>query len=201
MLEGWEDFYLLIGSAGAALIGLLFVVVTLTTGRDRRSVMWGQRLYLSPIVFQLSLILLLSGAAMAPGLGRTGFALLCGVVALVAAIVGTRIAIGIYCAPTGRPGWDDICWYGLVPALLFFLLAGAAAALAADAAWGSLAIAAVLMGILLVSIHNAWDLVTYLAPGANANADAAAPAGGKAPPSIKHAAATETSPANDGESG
>jgi len=178
MLEGWEDFYLLIGSAGAALIGLLFVVVTLTAGRDRRTVMWGQRLYLRPIVFQLASILLLSGAAMAPGFGRRGFALLCGLVALVAAIVGVRITIGLYRAPAGRSGWDDIGWYGAAPVLLFVLLIGASAAFAADAAWGPLAVAGLLMAVLLVSIHNAWDLVTWLAPGASA--DAPAPSGGEA---------------------
>ena len=169
MLEGWEDFYLLIGSAGAALIGLLFVVMTLTAGRDRRTVMWGQRHYLSPIVFQLSLILLLSGAAMSPGLGRRGFALLCGAVALVAAVAAARTAIGLYRAPSGRPDWDDIFWYGAAPALLFLLLAGASAGLCADAAWGPLAVAGLLMSVLLVSIHNAWDLVTWLAPRAGGN--------------------------------
>jgi hypothetical protein len=42
MLEGWKDYFLLVGSAAAALIGLLFVVVTLTAGRELGTVERGQ---------------------------------------------------------------------------------------------------------------------------------------------------------------
>ena len=35
MFEGWENFYLIVGPSAAALIGLMFVVVTLTAGRER----------------------------------------------------------------------------------------------------------------------------------------------------------------------
>ena len=53
MFHGWENYYLLIGSAAAALIGLMFVVVTLTAGRDRDEVERGKQLYTSPIVWHL----------------------------------------------------------------------------------------------------------------------------------------------------
>src|SRR4051812_15946660 len=126
MGEGWKDFYLLIGSAGAALIGLLFVVVTLTAGRDRQTLMLGQRLYTSPIVFHLALVLLLSGGAMAPTVSARAFAWLCGLLAVVGVIVGIRIAIGIHRAPAFAGGLDDLFWYGIVPAFLYLLLLGAA---------------------------------------------------------------------------
>src|SRR5689334_21617800 len=133
MLESWRDFYLLIGSAGAALIGLLFVVVTLTAGHERQAVMFGKRLYMSPIAFHLSMVLLLSGAAMAPPIPVRGFALLCGLIAAGGIVAGVRITLGILRA---RPGdRDDACWYGVAPALLYGLLLGAAIGLAMDAAW------------------------------------------------------------------
>jgi hypothetical protein len=178
MPEGWQDFYLLIGSAGGALIGLLFVVVTLTAGRERRSVMFGQRLFTSPLVFHLSMVLALSGAAMAPMVTARCFALLCGLVAVAGAVIGIRITIGIRRARSGAVGWDDVCWYGVAPAFLYFLLLGAAIGLAANAAWAALGVGAVLMGLLLVCIHNAWDLVTWLAPTAGADASAAGEANG-----------------------
>src|ERR1700704_5258450 len=109
MHESWRDFYLLIGSAGAALIGLLFVVVTLTSGLERRTVMRGQRLYTSPIVLHLSLVLLLSGAPMAPVVAPGDFAVLSGVVSLAGMIVGIWIAIGIRRAPPVAGDWDDVC--------------------------------------------------------------------------------------------
>jgi hypothetical protein len=173
MLDAWADFYLLIGSAAAALIGLLFVVTTLTAGRERSQIERGTRLYTSPIVFHLSLILLLSGAAMAPGIGGRMFGLLCDLAAAAGAAAGVLISIGIH---RGAPdpdagGWFDIFWYGALPAFLYLLLFGAGIALAAGCPWGAAGAAALLMALLLAAIHNAWDLVTWLAPKADAAGD------------------------------
>lgn len=190
MPEGWQDFYLLIGSAGAALIGLLFVVVTLTAGRERQTLVTGKRLYTSPIVFHLSMILALSGAAMAPVVTARCFALLCGIVAAAGAVIGIRITIGIRRARSGAVGWDDVCWYGVAPVFLYLLQLGAAIGLAANAAWGALGVGAVLMGLLLVCIHNAWDLVTWLAPTAGADASAEGDAIAPPPASADHASDT-----------
>ena len=68
MFEGWSDFYLLVASAAGALIGLLFVVVTLTAGREAQSTERGASLYMTPIVFHLATVLLGGAVAMAPGM-------------------------------------------------------------------------------------------------------------------------------------
>ena len=66
MFEGWGEYYLLVGTAAAALIGLLFVVMSLLAGRDRAQIEAGSRFYMTPIVFDLGAIVVLSGAALAP---------------------------------------------------------------------------------------------------------------------------------------
>jgi hypothetical protein len=168
MFEGWEDYYLLIGSAAAALIGLLFVVVTLTVGRDRTSIERGQKLYMTPIAFHLGSVLVLSGAAMAPPMTPTMFGLLGGAVALVGAAAGAWIAVAIYrLSLNTSASVFDIWWYGVIPAAAYLLLAGSSAAIAWQMPWAQSALAAVLMGLLLISIHNEWDLVTFLAPRAD----------------------------------
>src|SRR3954470_13720467 len=110
MIEGWSDFYLLIGSAAAALIGLLFVVTTLSAGRDRSEVQRGMRLYTSPIVFHLGLVLVLSGAGMARVLNAMGVVLLCGRGVAVGAITCVRIAIGIHLSAGEVMRRFDVSW-------------------------------------------------------------------------------------------
>jgi hypothetical protein len=66
MLEGWHEFYELLGTAAAALLALLFVAASigasvLTPGRSRAT-----RTYLSPIVFHYAVILLASLIALIP---------------------------------------------------------------------------------------------------------------------------------------
>jgi hypothetical protein len=165
MFAGWEDFYLLIGSAAAALIGLLFVVSTLTAGRARSLVLRGNRLYLSPIVWHFGAILVLSGGAMAPVITPAAFAAATGFLSIIGLVTGLRIALAIRRASPGEA--FDLCWYGLAPAALYLLLAATAFGLAAARLWAVSAAAALLMALLLVCIHNAWDLVTWLAPRAD----------------------------------
>jgi hypothetical protein len=166
MFEGWENFYLIVGPSAAALIGLMFVVVTLTAGRDRQQVEAGKHLYTSPIVWHLGVVLVLSGAAVAPtvhprlfGLGGAGLALLGMGMAI-------RSSVGIARAQLAGPkdSWFDMWWYGIIPGIAYVALLGAAIAVWFGARWSPTAIGAALMALLLVSIHAEWDLVTFLAP-------------------------------------
>jgi hypothetical protein len=165
MLNGWSEYFFMVGSSAAALIGLMFVVVTLTAGRDRDEVERGKQLYTSPIVWHLAAIVVLSGAAIAPVITTRLFGVVSGCAALLGIAVGLRSAVGIARRP-GAPGAAsfDMFWYGLAPAIVYLGLAASAAGMLAREGWATAPIAADLMALRLVSIHAEWDLVTYLAP-------------------------------------
>ena len=165
MFEGWDNFYLIIGPSAGALIGLMFVVVTLTAGRDRDGTEQGKRLYTSPIVWHLAVVLLLSGAAVAPAIGPKLFGALTGSVALLGLLMGIRSTIGIARGHLTGPenNMFDTWWYGIIPAIVYIGLAGAAGAVLSGAPWSADAVAVALMALLLVSVHAEWDLVTFLA--------------------------------------
>src|SRR3954463_2216746 len=108
MFEGWENYYLMVGSSAGALIGLMFVVVTLTAGRDRAEVERGKHLYTSPIVWALAVVLALSGMAIAPSVSARIFGLASGGLGLLGVAIGVRSAIGIMRTPGApdSPGFD-----------------------------------------------------------------------------------------------
>ena len=168
MFEGWGDYFFMVGSSAAALIGLMFVVVTLTAGRNRDDVDRGKHLYTSPIVWHLGVVLVLSGAASAPTMTPKPFGVLAGGLAVLGVALGVRSAIVI--ARLRISGEEntafDIWWYGIVPALAYTGMGAGAAMILWGNRWGPSAIAAALMALLLVSIHGEWDLVTFLAPDA-----------------------------------
>jgi hypothetical protein len=167
MFEGWSEYFFMLGSSAAALIGLMFVVVTLTAGRDRREVEGGKRLYTSPVVWHLAIVLVVSGGTIAPTVGPRFFGASTGAVAGLGVWIGLRSAIGIGRRRfSGSDSSFDMWWYGLIPALVYVgLLAGSAGVFVGEP-WGPSAVAAALMALLLVSIHAEWDLVTFLAPRA-----------------------------------
>jgi hypothetical protein len=175
MFADWENYYLMVGPSAAALIGLVFVVVTLTAGRDREQVERGKRLYTSPIVWHLAVVVVLSGCASAPTITARWFGAVSGGLGLLGIGIGIRNAIGIARVPISgeENNLFDVWWYGIVPALAYVGLTAAAVLVFVGNQWGPSAVAAALMGLLLVSIHAEWDLVTFLAPtapGAGTNA-------------------------------
>lgn len=167
MFEGWNEYFFMVGSSAAALIGLMFVVVTLTTGRDRQEVEYGKHLYTSPIVWQLGVVLALSGGAIAPTITPDVFGWVSGALALFGIATGVRNAIGIKRSAVSPATTFDSIWYGLVPAAVYLGLGASAVGVLQGQWWASSAVAAALMALLLISIHAEWDLVTFLAPRAD----------------------------------
>lgn len=175
MFKEWGEYFFMLGSSAASLIGLMFVVVTLTPGRNREQTEHGKHLYTSPIVWHLAIVVMLSGGAMAPTISARFYGAVSGALALWGIMLGVRNAIGI--VRTRISGNDnvlfDFCWYGLVPAIIYVGLGVAATGLFLERPWGASGIAASLMALLLMSVHAEWDLVTFLAPLASPPADEA----------------------------
>jgi len=161
----------MIGSSSAGLIGLLFVVVTLTSGADRAQAERGQALYLTPSVVHFAIVLCVSAIAVAPGLGVALSALLVGIAAAVGLARAVRSSIGIARPRQGTPAphWSDVWMYGVTPAVIYAGIGAAAAALWMGAAGAPFALAALLLALMLVGVRNAWDLITWIAPTRGAN--------------------------------
>ena len=163
VFERWTDFYLMAGGAAAVLIGLIFVVISLMHDRPRSSVLAGSRLYMGPIVLGVSFVLVLSAAALTPGVSRPWFAAIVAAIALWGLARGIMSAIGIR-----RLGdevhWTDLWFYGVAASVLYIALAVVALAFWSDWPWASYGLAAAVTAGLLLAIRNEWDLITWIAP-------------------------------------
>ena len=171
MFEHWDSYYILVGSASGALIGLLFVVATLQSGRDPEASARGASIYLTPTVFHFAVVLVISAMASAPGLPRWAVGAILGVCGLIGCGYGVFSAVGIRNFKSAEaPHWTDFWYYGVAPAVAYFGMMISAVAAWAQAPADALIIAGVLLALLLIGIRNAWDLVTWLAPRATPHA-------------------------------
>ncbi len=167
LFDGWGEFFLLAGSAAAVLIGLIFVVVTLMQDRPRASVLSGSKLYMGPVVLTVSFVLGLSAAALVPRISAREFALICGACALWGLARGLMSIRGIGAlGGEDRPHWTDVWFYGVFPSLLQAAMGLVAWGFWSGQGWPRDGLAVVITGLLLLSIRNEWDLVTWLAPKA-----------------------------------
>jgi hypothetical protein len=168
LLQGWDNFYYLIGSASAGLIGLLFVVMTLTAGRERSRILRGAGLYMTPTIVHFGVVLAISAIAMAPALPPVPRGAAFGLFALCGLAASTRGCLGIARLQTAAepPHWSDLWCYGLAPVAMYLgLTAVIAAAFWERSSWAPYAMAGLLLLLLLLGIRNAWDLVTWMTPG------------------------------------
>lgn len=173
MFEGFGEFYLLVGSAAAVLIGLLFVVVTLMQDKPRSTMLDGSKFYMGPVVLHVSFVLVLSAAALMPEIGHREFAIVAAILAIWGLARGAVSFLGIRKLDWEEPPhWTDAWFYGAVPVALFLLLAGVAWGFWTEQHWAVSGVATVITLILLATIRNEWDLVTWLAPRADGAKDA-----------------------------
>jgi|SRR5579862_2211277 len=162
MFEGWDSFYLLIGGAAGALIGLLFIVVTLIRGGDVEMKLRTTGVYMTPTVAHLAMVLVLSALATAPSVSTTVDGAIFVVCALACLGFAARALMMFTIRSVQATHWSDIWAYGVGPLIICIGLAASAATAwvsPARAAWG---IAASLLALLALAIRNAWDLVTWI---------------------------------------
>jgi hypothetical protein len=168
VFEGWDNYFVLMGTASGGLIGLLFVVVTLTAGFDRSKALRGQAIYMTPTMVHFAATLAISAIVLAPKLQPHLAAILIGGAILAGGGNAARTCLGIVGLHRNRndpPHWSDFWCYGAAPIGVYLALAAAAAGLWNGAPRAVDALAALLLTLLLVAIRNAWDLITWIAPG------------------------------------
>ena len=70
-LDAWDSFYVILGSAAGALIGLQFVVVTLVAERPLLRVAEAGAAFATPTIVHFSAVLLVSALNCAPWQARS----------------------------------------------------------------------------------------------------------------------------------
>ena len=163
----WQSFYQVTGSASGALIGLLFIVATLNSGRQDSGVSQGVKLYTTPTVFHLALVLVVSALSLAPAAEARLAVVAIGVCVLVGLLYAGVVGVGLF--KVENPHWSDVWFYGAAPVAVYVGLGAAAVAAANGARRAEAAIALLLLVLLMLAIRNAWDLVTWLAPRRSAD--------------------------------
>jgi hypothetical protein len=155
-LGEWHDFYLLVGTAGATLVALLFVAVSIGVGilaREPAIV----RTFVSPVVVHFAAVLFISAVMLAaphPG-------------PLLPAVIGATAVVGVLAAivtvvRVAKRGGRKIsaATYAGVPALAYGAIL--LATVTRDWPYALQLLAAGVLILLLASIRNAWHVLVSL---------------------------------------
>ena len=159
-LRDWHEFYTVLATAAATLIGAMFVVVSIAGGVMTEDKTAETRAFFTSTIVNLASVLLAGAIVMLPTLDRLAFAIL---------IAGGGL-FGLAYSAAQMPklmqlstiGLDDRFWYGGLPLAAYLLVLVSAGLLLAQRSPALDLLAFGLVLLLLAGIRNAWDLIVFL---------------------------------------
>jgi hypothetical protein len=161
-LAGWDNFYVILGSAAAGLLGLTFVVIALVS-EGRRPTTAGLSGYITPTVVHFGTVLGLSCFLSVPRQNVTSLSMGFG-----SAAIGLLIYTGVITSNVRRfaknyvPVLEDWIWHVLLPAIVYCVLLAMAFLLWRQPRQSMYGIASALTLLLFVGIHNSWDVAVSI---------------------------------------
>jgi hypothetical protein len=160
-LAAWDSFYVIVGSAAGALIGLQFVVVTLIAQRPTRASPDASAAFGTPTIVHFGTALLLSALTRAPWPGINVPVILWAAIGLCGLIYSLNIIRRMRKQGAYEPQFEDWLFHVVLPVAAYAVLALAAVAALSHARESLFGIGAAVLLLLFIGIHNAWDAIFY----------------------------------------
>jgi len=160
-LSEWQNFYVIVGSSGGALIGLQFVVITLIAGSTRRADAEAINAFGTPIVVHFGCALTLSAIMCAPWPSIVDVSAVFAIGALAGLVYSAIVLRRVRHQMVYKPITEDWIWYMILPTGVYAALFLSALFLCTHTRVALFFIAGVALCLLLIGIRNAWDTVTH----------------------------------------
>jgi hypothetical protein len=160
-LAEWDTFYLIVGAAAGALIGLQFVVMTLIAERPPLRAAEAGAAFATPTIVHFSAALLLSALLSAPWHAIAPAAAIWGLMGLSGVAYMLIVARRMRVQTTHRPDFEDWLFHALLPLAAYAVLALSAFAARSNTYEALFGVGAAAVLLLFIGIHNAWDAIAY----------------------------------------
>jgi len=163
LLEGWENFYIIVGSSAGALIGLQFVVITLIADMPiTQGVEQATGVFTTPSVIHFSVVLFLAAIISIPWDNIGIIAVLWGITGVSGLGYLILVARRLRRQTVYDPVFEDWLFHVLLPLVAYLMMATAAGLAHFHERCALFSVGGASLLLLFVGIHNAWDLVTHM---------------------------------------
>ncbi|HLZ98478.1 MAG TPA: hypothetical protein VKP66_11135 [Steroidobacteraceae bacterium] len=161
ILAGWDNFFVITGSSAAALAGLTFIVITLvaqSSGVKQN----GLKVFITPTIVHFTVVLGFSAFLSMPHHTPLSLCVSLAVAGVLGLIYIATIAAGIRgMTSTYVPVHEDWVWNVIFPAGAYGTWLAAAVSIWRAPHASLYAVAAMLVLLMLIGIHNAWDIAVW----------------------------------------
>jgi hypothetical protein len=160
-LARWDNFYVIVGSAAGALIGLQFVVLTLIAERPSAGAADAGAAFGSPTIVHFGAALFVSAMLHAPWQTITIAAVLWGLLGFGGVGYTVIVARRMRKQSAYKPIFEDWLCHVALPLGAYAMLALSAFEASSYMREALFGVGGAALLLLFIGIHNAWDSVSY----------------------------------------
>ena len=163
LLSEWQNFFVVVGSAAGALTGLQFVTMALVAEIPLTpDEVDGNHVFATPTMVYFSTVLFLAAALVAPWHSGAAAAILWGSVGVGGFVYTVTAVVRIAKQEFYKPVLEDWIFRAVLPLTAWAAVVASAVTAHSHLRAGMFMLAAALLLLSLIGIHNAWDNVTYI---------------------------------------
>jgi hypothetical protein len=162
LLHEWHDFYLLLGTASATLVGLMFVAASIGAtvfNEDHRGAL---EAFITPTVVHFAAVLFACLVNMIPTHYWESLSAMLAAGGAAGLIYSGRVLYALIIRHRFNVDVVDRMYYALIPAAGYLLALVAAVLGFLHIAESAYVMAAALMTLLLAGLRNAWDMMLWI---------------------------------------
>ena len=161
VLAEWDSYYVIVGSAAGALIGLQFVVITLVSQRPRPRAAEASRAFSTPTIVHFCAVLALAALLRVPWPSMTDAAGVWGLAGTGGVVYELIVARRMHVQSAYRPDREDWAFHAVLPLVAYAILALSALAASSHIREALFGVGAATLALLFIGIHNAWDAASF----------------------------------------
>jgi hypothetical protein len=162
LFHTWHDFYVLVGTASATLVGLMFVAASIGSSVFSEKHRAALQAFISPTVVNFAAVLFICIGVMIPSQTWLSLGLLLAAGGVAGLIYAGRVWVQMFVRRSFQVDMIDRMFYAAVPLLGYLLVLAAGILLLLRMRWSAEVTAAALVVLMYAGIRNAWDMTTWI---------------------------------------
>jgi len=162
LFHTWHDFYTLLGTASATLVGLMFVAASIGSSVFGEQHRYALQAFISPTVVNFAAALFVCIGVMIPSQTWLSLGLLLAAGGIAGLVYAGRVWFQMIIRRKFHVDAIDRMFYATVPLLGYLLVLASGILLLLGKGWSAEVTAAALVVLLFAGIRNAWDMTTWI---------------------------------------
>src|SRR5262245_23391101 len=162
LLHERHEFYLLLGTASATLVGLMFIAVSISATVFNEASRAALGTFITPTVIHFAAVLFACLVVIIPTHSWHSLGLVLGAGGLAGVIHSGRLLFHLVIRRRFNVDLEDRTFYVLIPLVAYVVALIAAVLLFQQAKIGAELMAAALLILLLAGVRNAWDMMLWI---------------------------------------